>query len=235
MKIFFLLLSLTLCVSCSQQTNRDYRAMQSYSPRELPANSVLTVAVLPLSGKLEPHVLETLTLQFENALYRIRVKGQPYFKVIEKNRRNEVLEELRLNNPDYIDERYARKFGKMLGADAVIIGHVGDYQLHEENKTEAIDNHNTANCKQMNFTAEFSPRIIKVETGEILFAGNYSENLPLRECDRYGPFEGTLRTLIDTYYSLVHGKQVNKHDLAQSAKDKIFENFTTDVALALRI
>ncbi len=61
------------------------------------------------------------TTRLESALASVEVDNKPYFKVINRDRIDDVLKELKLQSSDLVGKR-AAKFGKLAGAEVIITG-----------------------------------------------------------------------------------------------------------------
>lgn len=74
------------------------------------------------------------------------LKSRAGMNMIERDQLNQALQELKIAETTYVDEKTAPKLGQMVGADAVLIGF---YQISQR-------------------TIRIDARVVKVETGEVL-------------------------------------------------------------------
>jgi TolB-like protein len=93
----------------------------TYDPRKVrQVGGRLTLAVLPFQGKGESRTyVEPATDRMVTQLVELR-----RFKVIERAKLDEVLQEQRLQASGVVDDRTAVDIGRVAGADAIVIGSV---------------------------------------------------------------------------------------------------------------
>ena len=82
--------------------------------------------------------------------------------IVERNQMNDLLDEQKLQMSGVIDSSTASEIGKILGADAVVIGSVSDYA----NWTAVL---------VPGSTVSFSMRMIDVETGKVITSGSITK------------------------------------------------------------
>ncbi len=93
----------------------------TYDPSKVrQVGSRLTLAVMPFQGKGESqHYVEAATDRMVTQLVELR-----RFKVIERAKLDEVLQEQRLQVSGVVDDRTAVDVGRVAGADAIVVGSV---------------------------------------------------------------------------------------------------------------
>ena len=138
-----------------------------------------------------------ITAEVETMLANVQVDGQPYFAVVERNKIQQVMREMKLGESGVIREDTAAKLGKMLGANGVYAGTITRNEVvntnYQENRNRCIQyerkkdkNGNMVDGKCLNFqdylvscnkrTAHFTflPKLIAVESGSIAFSKEIS-------------------------------------------------------------
>jgi len=113
-----------------------------------------------LAGPATDYVTETF----------VRLK---YFRVLERSQMDQVLKELARQQSDLVDEKTAVELGRHLGAQATVVGSVSGagYNVTKESCTryengKAIK----ATCLEAKATATLNVRMVKIETGEVMFS-----------------------------------------------------------------
>jgi hypothetical protein len=105
----------------------------------------------------------------------IRLK---YFNVIERGRLDQIMKEMAQQQTDLVDQGTAVNLGKQMGAQLIVVGNVnsadygfGNYecvktQVGSDGKMHSYN----AICARATANAKMNIRMVKVETGEIIFS-----------------------------------------------------------------
>ena len=151
------------------------------------------IAVLPFKGDNV-----NFSGRLETKLASVRVKGKPYFKVVNRDKIGDVLKELKLQSSDLVGNKVAR-FGKLAGAEVLITGNVktsatnGSYQKPEE-RCASYDKKGRClytktvyvTCRTANATFNASINAIDVNTGQVVDAVDISKNYKGDSCKDTG-------------------------------------------------
>jgi hypothetical protein len=164
-------------------------AINMLQPAEYHQASVTkTVAVLPFSGPGGHQI----TSEIEGVLGSISIDGKNYFTVVDRTSLDKVLGEMKLNQSGMVDQSTASEIGKLVGAQGIYTGVVTQsnstegYYTEERSecsqyakKCDAKGNCRQGNCLQwrkynVNCTKRsgyfaFTPKLIEVQTGRILY------------------------------------------------------------------
>lgn len=93
-----------------------------------------------------------------------------YFRVVERNRMDQLMNEVAHQQTGFVDASTAGEIGRQLGAQAMVLGSVGAAGYHVEQNQWTDDDGKV----HINYTAKASIslniRIVEVETSEIVFA-----------------------------------------------------------------
>jgi hypothetical protein len=144
-----------------------------------------------------------ITAEVETMLANVQVNGQPYFAVVERNKIQQVMREMKLGESGVIREDTAAKLGKMLGANGVYAGTITrnevvntnyqesrnrctQYEKKKDKKGNMVDGNclnfqdYLVSCTKRTAYFTFLPKLIAVESGSIAFskeiAGEASES-----------------------------------------------------------
>jgi curli biogenesis system outer membrane secretion channel CsgG len=144
-----------------------------------------------------------ITAEVETMLANVQVNGQPYFAVVERNKIQQVMREMKLGESGVIREDTAAKLGKMLGANGVYAGTITrnevvntnyqenrsrctQYERKKDKKGNMVDGKclnsqdYLVSCTKRTAYFTFLPKLIAVESGSIAFskeiAGEASES-----------------------------------------------------------
>ena len=184
-------LALTSCASPRVQ-------MDVLIPAEsVEASQERQIAVLPFINEKTQKEMEFSA--FESMLTSIRVDGQAYFKVITRSQLDKIISELELGQSGLIDEKQAAQVGKMAGVSAVYVGAItndgtpvtNDSLSQREdcrnvpagkNKTRRECKQVPQYCKEAVSSFSFIPKLIKVETAQILFSEEFKGRRSDKKC-----------------------------------------------------
>lgn len=203
------------------------------------ATRLKSVAVLPFAtqGNID------ITPEIEAALAGVVVDGKPFFTVVERQRINELLRELKRQESGIIDPETARKVGKMMGARGVYTGAItrtdtNDSRYNEERQRciqyqtlyDKKGNRYQGMCLQAQKylvsctkrvgVFSFAPKLVDVETGRIVYATDVKGEAQAAVC-------------ADSQHPLP-----SQQELFDQAKRKAIDQFRRDVApstMTLRI
>ena len=123
-----------------------------------------------------------ISADIEALLVGIRVQDSAYFRVIERGAVEKVLEEQMLHQTGVVDQGTAAEVGKLLGANAMVMGVVtqnttADRRYHEQRSKCTARNEKgkclrwrkyNVRCIERNAYFSFTPKVVRVSTGEIL-------------------------------------------------------------------
>ena len=182
----------------------------SKSSRLLPTNlevipKLKEVAVLPFDGQ----VGREFAAEIEGTIAGINVDNKQYFTLIERTKIEKILKEQELSQPGIIDETAAAKVGKLVGAKGIYTGVVTVANTRDSHYTQnrkecsrreikydkkgnpfegnCITWRNyTVSCTKRNATFAFTPKLIEVETGRIIYSNNISEMPTASACPDSG-------------------------------------------------
>ena len=183
------------------------------------ATQLKNIAVYDFSGKEG----KAFSRQIEAALVNIRIKGKSFFNVIEREKLKMLKGELNQSHDFYFDESKAAEVGKMIGAQGIYVGKVLNAsvssktyqedrrkckQRDENKKCIAYQNYKVT-CYSKNAYFKVTPKLIKVETGEIVYARNISKKKAVKSCNNRLPSHA---------------------ELLSELKNKVISEFVKDVA-----
>lgn len=168
------------------------------------------VAVLDFKGRGGDQVRADV----EALLVGVRVKDEPYFSVIERDAVNKVLEEQMLHQTGVVDPKTAADVGKMLGADGIVMGVITQATTQDKGYREQRRKCSAKNkkgkclrwteyivsCAERNAYFSFTPKIVRVSTGEIVCSEVLSGHAVDKACRDSG------RTLADRQALLTSAK-----------------------------
>jgi hypothetical protein len=187
--MIFILCILVLTNGCATKI-----ALNMLQPAEYnEASLTKTVAVLPFSGPGG----EQITSEVEGVLGSISIDGKNYFTMVDRNAIDKVLGEIKFNQSGIVDQDTAAEVGKLIGAQGIYTGAVTQNNSTEGHYTEkrsecarynqecdakgncrqtscAQWRERTVNCTKRTGYFAFSPKLIEVKTGKILYTRNIS-------------------------------------------------------------
>jgi hypothetical protein len=195
------------------------------------ATKLKEVAVLPFDGQ---HGRD-FAYEIEGTLAGVTIDARQYFTLIDRTTLDKILKEQQLGQTGLMDEAAAVKVGKLAGAKGIYTGVVTAVNSRDSHYTEtrqecarreikydkkgnASDgnciswrNH-TVSCTKRDAIFAFTPKLIEVETGRIIYSNNISETTSASACQDSG-------TPISTSFELI-GK----------VKEAAKANFKRDIA-----
>jgi hypothetical protein len=198
---FTLLLASVVSLACSAPAIRTTVLVPA---RFHEATRLKEVAVLPFDG---PGGKE-FAAQIEGVLAAINIDGKQYFTLIERTRMENIFREQELSQTGMVDETTAVKVGKMTGAKGIYTGVVTSRirdthyrhnrqecvrkQIKYDKKGNAYEgdcvswrNH-AVPCIRRNAAFSFTPKLIEVETGRIIYSHSLDEVASASACQDSG-------------------------------------------------
>lgn len=155
------------------------------------ATTLKEVAVLPFDGPEG----KAFSAEIEGVLAGVNIDDKQYFTLIDRTKLDKILNEQALSQTGAIDESTAAKVGKLVGAKGIYTGVItarnianspyteerqdcSQYQTKYDNKGNAYQGNCisyrkwTVQCNQANATFSFTPKLISVESGTIIYSNN---------------------------------------------------------------
>lgn len=134
-------------------------------------------------------------------LFSTKLVHGAYYKIVERERLNKILNEQKLGMTGMIDEKTAAQIGKLAGVQAIIVGKVIAYSVNDEPYTKTVTKSvntgipsqkcdSNGKCKNVpnfrdelvvenhhrrNGTVSVSQKVVHVESGEVVWAKNATE------------------------------------------------------------
>lgn len=178
------------------------------------ATKIKEVAVLPFDG---PRGRE-FAAEIEGVLTSITVDDKQYFTLIDRTRLNRILKEQELSQTGVIDEKWAVKVGRMVGAKGIYTGVVRAADIKDTPYTERREecskkeilydkkgNVIEENCQKWRIYQvpcikrdaifAFTPKLIEVETGKIVYSRNLSQVQTVKGCQDGGSLPSGLELM----------------------------------------
>lgn len=203
------------------------------------ASAMKRVAVLPF-GTLHG---SDVTGDVETLLAGVVINDKRYFDVVERQRLEAVLGELKLGFSGVLDDRTASKLGKMLAANGMYMGRVSRAEWSDQRFTEGRQvcvqyeqkrdkkgnlyeggcqrwQNAQAHCAVRTAIFEFAPKLVSVQTGAIVYSRSHAGEAKAKACSEPG---GT------GSQSLTDGSR-----LLADARLAALESFRRDVAPSVR-
>ncbi|MFT7859846.1 MAG: CsgG/HfaB family protein [Sulfurimonas sp.] len=133
-----------------------------------------------------------LSEKIEAKLAGFRLDRQKYFTIVSRKDFNEIIGEQKLQNSGLVNPKDAVKVGKMIGAQAIISGHVSspskqDSYFYEkrvrcaDKKCKELEYYNVRCMKRVS-SLSADLRIIDVTRGDIIFADTLSRSMTNKHC-----------------------------------------------------
>jgi len=158
MRKFYLLLSLLLLIP------------PCFSQESIPTGKK-RIAVIPFDSQLvgTANLGKIVSEMFVTSLVQLGC-----FDVIERNKLNEIMQEIKLGEGGMVDPSTAVKAGKLLGVDYILTGTITEFGIREEKKGGILGffkNLFGGGAQKVSIArVKFDYRIIDVATGKIFFA-----------------------------------------------------------------
>jgi hypothetical protein len=173
-------------------------------PKSPAAAALKRVAVLPFEG---PYGAE-ITPQFESVLTQAGVNGELYYQVVDRRTLDNAIHELNMKYTGLMDPRNAARLGRFLNIDAIYTGTIIvppiQSQTYTEPRTEctAVKDPNkliskctstrnyTVNCTRKMAQFSMLPRLVKVETAQIVYQPTLTASREGASCQDSSPGDG---------------------------------------------
>ncbi|MCE5194354.1 MAG: hypothetical protein LLF28_02695 [Nitrospiraceae bacterium] len=194
------------------------------------ASMIKEIAILPFDGQGGAE----FAAELEGMFAGINLNDKQYFTIVDRNKIDKIISELKFTQSALVDEKTAVKVGKLVGAKGIYSGVITSSKVSDNYFTESrsrcaytatqydkkgkpyqvcaqYENYNVRCSKR---TAIFSatPKLIEIETGRVVYANNISGSENSSAC------EDTGKPLID------------KTLLLKNARDRAKSMLRTDVA-----
>ncbi len=208
--ILFLFFALT---SCSKKI-----VVHSLNPPNYPqVLKYRKIAVLPFHG----YGGREFAIELESYLANVYVNGKPYFKLVDRNTIEKVLAEQKFSHSGLVNEKDAVKIGRILGVQGILTGAVLNADVtrkfYYEDRVACLDSKckklttYKVRCTRYDAVFSFVPRLIDVETAEVVFSKKYLGTSSSKSC------------IDESVY-------INRDELLEIAKKNAISQFLKDVA-----
>jgi len=145
-----------------------------------------------------------VTAYLESQLFDAKASGLTAVTLVDRHSIDKIKNELRLGRDGGIDEAKAKKIGRLLGADALLVGRVlpgnvtKNTSSHQATECTAYENSNklfkkcistgikTVTCTTLVATVSIQPRVIRVTTGEVAYTKVQNGQASHEYCDNGG-------------------------------------------------
>ena len=133
-----------------------------------------------------------LSSKIEVNLSSVRIDNKSYFTMVSRSDFNKIIKEQRIQNSGLIDPTTAVDIGNLIGAQAIVSGHVGnttsqDSYFYEERvrcadkKCKELQYYNVR-CKKRIVGLSAELRIVDVEKGDIIYAETMNPTSTFKHC-----------------------------------------------------
>lgn len=186
---YTLIICILFLASCAAPTVKQRVLMPAHESSMAKSK---TLAVLDFGGDYDGLFRSRL----ESYLNNIRVNGQQYFTVVERQALNSILQEQNLGRDGRVDSRHAARIGRLSGAETMLMGVAQAPRTESSHFTKKIDecvqydNNNKCvesvvkvlRCKKRVSYFQFTLKSVSVERGTIGFTRDYSANAGSSRC-----------------------------------------------------
>jgi len=225
-KLFLLFCIGAVSVSISGCVTNGVSVSRLDPPRNPAAASLKRVAVLPFDG---PHAQQT-ALEFESMLAQANLNGQAYFSVLDRRTLDNALREMKLQTSGLVDPKTVARLGKFVGVDGIYTGTEFSppvqTQSFSEQRSECtatkdpkkliskcVSSRNfTVSCVRRVATFTMVPRLVKVETAQVIYQPTITATRETASCNDSG------------------APGVSDAEMVASARAEVFEKVRADVA-----
>lgn len=201
-RIFILLTPLLVFSGCSALgPGVSITMMAPAGSRE--AAKVKEVAVLPFDGTYGREVASDI----ESILTSTQLGSTPYFKVADRTRTEAVMREIRLSQSGLISKDQSLRLGKLLGVKGIYTGTAGQPRIAQSHTFQTRDKcieqaektkggilgellrkckksvETKVKCTKTDATFSFTPKLIRVETGQIVFSKTMEGSTSHESCE----------------------------------------------------
>ena len=171
-----------------------------------------SIAVMPFEGPDG----EVFTSVVESTLASVIINDQQFFKLVDRGSLDKVMNEMKLGMTGMVNEETAAQVGKALGAKGIYSGTINASSVDDEfysekrqtcafsrtvtdskgGKTQECTNWYEAqvSCTKRTAAFSFTPRLIDVESGRVVFSNTYANTVEAKVCadDGKGLDDGTV-------------------------------------------
>ena len=184
-KLIFVLAAFTLLLftSCAQKVG--FKVLE---PAQI--DRMATVKKIAVSEFANDRV--GLSYKIETKLSKFRIDNKSFFTVVSRNDLKKILAEQKLQNSGLVSDENIVKVGELIGAQAIISGHVSpatqqDSNFYEErlrcanskcSKLEAY----AVRCMKRVVGLSAELRVVDITKGDIIYAQNLSKHATFKHC-----------------------------------------------------
>ena len=152
-------------------------------PAEYPqAGELKRIAVVAPKGEAGDAFVDS----FERTLTSIKVGGQPYFQVVSRSDLEQVMKEQGIGRSSSIQQGTAARLGRVLGVDGIYIPKILQHDV--KNADYKPPNQPEAKCTKRTATFRAIPKLVDVESGQIVYAEEIGGLKEERYCESGGGF-----------------------------------------------
>lgn len=218
----FSLIGMSFVLGCSTPAVKTSMLVPA---RYREASTIKEIAVLPFDGRGG----KVFSSEIEGAIAGVKVNDKQYFNIVDRASIDKAQNEMALQQYGIVDVSTAAKFGKVIGAKGIYTGVVTETNVSDSNYRESRKEcasykkengiskctswrEGTVRCTKRTATFAFTPKLIDVETGRVVYANNIVGSASDEVCSDSGrPLAGD-------------------EQLMAQAKDTAKNSFTRDIA-----
>ncbi len=160
---------LLIFISCGTVSKTNMKPL-----REVPFNQRPVIAVIDFQNKTGDTGYNNLMENITGSMIS-ELQGTGHFRIIERERLNALLGEMKLSLSGLVNPDKAKEVGKVLGVDALLFGNLSSVQ-YSKNKQSIFIAWTEGQKVEINMDA----RLVNVETGEVLAASKASSSVKQR-------------------------------------------------------
>ena len=133
-----------------------------------------------------------LSSKIEANLASVKIDNKNYFTMVSRNDFKKIIREQRIQNSGLMDPSTAVDVGNLIGAEAIISGHVGNASVQDsyfyEQRVRCADKkckelrYYNVRCKKRIVGLSAELRIVDVEKGDIIYAETMSPTSTFKHC-----------------------------------------------------
>ncbi len=186
-------LGLCLAISCAPKVQTTVLMPANH----MEASQIKTVTVLPFTledGFRRSKESVEFASQVEAAIASVIIDGKPYFKLIDRLTINRVIQEQKFNMSGLVSQDDVAKIGKLVGAKGVYTGVLHpikkSQESYREERIECRENRcitKYVRCTTRTLIFSFTPRLVDVETGRVVYSRTISIDVEDDGCDDTQP------------------------------------------------
>lgn len=139
------------------------------------------------------------------------LQSTKHFRIIERERLNAILDELKLNLGGLVNPDKAKEVGKILGVDALLFGNLSSVKYSKNKQTIFI-----AWTEEQKVEVDMDARLVNIETGEVLAASK-------------APSFVKQRNWVAFWFARL-GKKTDKNAIIQTGIDQDIRQLANDIA-----